>query len=89
VTQTGTTVTGTFNTAEGGSATFTGRLEGTRFTGTIRAEVAFGAPLQRCRGLAPIAAGTVTPDFVALTAETMAFENCAGAATNIELSIQP
>ena len=89
VTQSGTTVTGTFTTAEGGSATFSGRLEGTRFTGSIRADVAFGAPLQRCRGLAPDAAGTVTPDYVALTADTMAFENCAGAATSIQLSLQP
>ena len=89
VTLTGTTVTGTFTTAEGGSATFTGRLEGTRFTGSIRADVAFGSPLQRCRGLAPNAAGTITPDIVTLTADTMAFENCAGAATNVELSIQP
>ncbi len=85
----GTTVTGTFTTAEGGSATFSGRLEGTRFTGSIRAEVAFGSPLRRCRGLAPIAAGTVTPDYVAITADTMPFETCAGAATNVELNLQP
>ena len=89
VTQSGTTVTGTFTTAEGGNATFSGRLEGTEFTGSIRADVAFGSPPQRCRGLAPIAAGTVTPDYVAITADTMAFENCAGVATNVELNLQP
>jgi hypothetical protein len=89
MTQSGTSVTGTFNTAEGGSVTFSGRVEGTRFTGTIRAEVAFGSPLRRCRGLAPIAAGTVSPDYVAITADTMGFENCAGSASNVELNMQP
>lgn len=89
VTQSGATVNGSLTTAEGGSATFSGRLEGSQFVGSIRAEVAFGSPLRRCRGLAPSASGTMTPDYVALTAETMAFENCAGTATNVELSLQP
>jgi hypothetical protein len=91
VTQNGTSVSGTASTAEGGSVTFTGRLEGTRFIGSIRAEVAFGSPLKRCRGVAPIVEGRMTGDLIQLAAETMGLENCAGvlAATAVELSIQP
>ena len=88
VSQSGTTVNGAATTAEGGSATFSGQIAGTQFTGTLRAEVAFGSPLRKCRGSAPIS-GTVTPDYVTLTTPSMTFENCAGAAANVELSLQP
>jgi len=91
VTQNGSSVSGQANTAEGGSVTFTGRLEGARFIGSIRAEVAFGSPLKRCRGYAPIVEGRMTGDAIQLAADTMGLENCAGvlAATAVELSIQP
>jgi hypothetical protein len=91
VTMNGTSVSGSATTAEGGSVTFTGRLEGTRFIGSIRAEVAFGSPLKRCRGFAPIVEGRMTGDLIQLAADTMGLENCAGvlAATAVELSIQP
>jgi hypothetical protein len=91
VTQNGTQVSGTASTAEGGTASFSGRLEGTRFIGSIRAEVAFGSPLKRCRGFAPIAEGRMTGDSIQLAADTMGLENCAGvlSVTRVELSIQP
>jgi hypothetical protein len=91
VTQNGSTVSGSASTAEGGSVTFTGRLEGTRFIGSIRAEVAFGSPLRRCRGVAPIVEGRMSGDYIQLAAETMGLEDCAGvlAATSVELSLQP
>lgn len=91
ITQNGSSVSGSASTAEGGNVTFSGRLEGTRFIGSIRAEVAFGSPLKRCRGFAPIVEGRMSGDYIQLAADTMGLENCAGvlAATSVELSIQP
>jgi hypothetical protein len=91
VTQNGASVSGTASSAEGGNVSFTGRLEGTRFIGSIRAEVAFGSPLKRCRGYAPIAEGRMSGDYIQIAADTMGLENCGGAlaATAVELSIQP
>ena len=87
--QSGTTVTGVFSTADGGSGTLSGRVEGGRFTGSIQAEVVFGSASRHCRGTASNVGGVMTPDTVALAADSMVFENCAGSATNIELTLQP
>jgi hypothetical protein len=90
VTQNGTSVSGSFRTAEGGSGSFSGRVDGTTYIGSLRTEFVYGASLdRRCRGFTPFAGGQMSGDLIALTAQTMAFENCAGAATNVQLTIQP
>ena len=89
VTQSGSSVTGSFNGADGGSGSFSGQLAGSQFTGTLRLEVLYGTPERRCRGTASPFTGTVTPDTIALSAATMILEGCSGSVTNIMMTLHP
>lgn len=72
----GTDVTGTFSTAEGGGGTFSGQIDGTTFTGMLSADFSLisGAG-RRCRGVARTATGLMTPDVIEIRAGVAAFEN--------------
>jgi hypothetical protein len=87
VSQSGTSMNGTFTTADGGSGTFLGQLSGSQFTGSIRAEVVINT--RRCRGSSGSVTGTATGESIALTAATMLFETCSGAALDVLLTLLP
>lgn len=87
VTQTGSSLTGSFTGADGSSGTFSGQLNGTQFTGTMRAQIVFDT--RRCSGAQAAATGTATPDVIDINVATMALENCSGAATDVVLNLTP
>ena len=89
VSQSGTTVNGTFTTADGGSGSFTGQLAGTQFSGMLRAEIILDAPARRCRGTSTGLTGTMAPDNVALAAPAMTLENCSATVTDVMLTLTP
>ncbi len=89
VTQSGSSVNGTFTGADGGSGSFTGQLAGSQFTGTMRLEILYGTPERRCRGTASPTTGTVTPDTISLSAAALSLEGCSGSVTNITMSLYP
>ena len=89
VSQSGSTMSGSFSAADGSSGTFSGTLTGGQFSGTLRAELVYGTPTRRCRGTASSLSGTATGSAIALTASTMALETCTGTITNVELTITP
>jgi hypothetical protein len=90
VTHTGSSVSGTFATAEGGVGAFSGHIEGTTFTGRLSADfLLISGSGSRCHGIAPTASGFMSGDVIEIRADSAAFENCSGAATVVELTIQP
>jgi hypothetical protein len=80
-------VSGRFTGADGTSGTFTGRLFGSQFAGSIGVEIASGS--RRCRASAGNVTGTATGDNVTLAAATAALETCGGTATDLELTLTP
>jgi hypothetical protein len=90
IVHTGTAVSGTYATAEGGTGAFSGHLDGTTFTGRLSADfMLVSGSGDRCHGLAHTATGFMSPDVIEIRADAAPFENCSGAATAIELTIQP
>jgi hypothetical protein len=90
VTHVGESVSGTFATAEGGAGAFSGHLEGTTFTGRLSADfMLVSGSGSRCHGVAQTATGFMSSDVIEIRADAAAFENCSGAATVVELTIQP
>jgi hypothetical protein len=90
VVHTGSSVSGMFATAEGGAGSFIGHIDGTTFTGRLNADfMLVSGSGSRCHGVAPTATGFMSGDVIEVRADAAAFENCAGAATVVELTIQP
>jgi hypothetical protein len=89
VSQNGSTMTGSFGAADGSSGTFSGTLTNGRFSGSIRAELVYGVPSQRCRGTVSGVSGTASGSQIVMSGATMALENCAGTVTNVDLTITP
>lgn len=90
VTQSGSTVSGSFGAADGSSGTFSGTLaNGIISNGTIRAELIYGTPSRRCRGTSTGVSGTASGHQIAMSAGSMVLESCGGAITNVELTITP
>ena len=87
VTQSGANMNGQFTGADGSSGSFTGRLAGTQFTGSMRVEMVAGT--RRCRGNAANLSGTATGDSIALASTAVTLEDCGGSATDLILTIHP